>query len=126
LEEKRAGCSNGILLHSFYCGLRSELLGFWTLPIVRYSRNLKTQYLGSWICFRPQVRGETPTLLGLHKFLISSMHSGSCTWLCWLVWSINFYLHFYPSSLNVRALSQFLLNIFLLSPVDIAWSQVFR
>jgi hypothetical protein len=24
----------------------------------------KTQRFGKWICFRPQVRGETPNLLG--------------------------------------------------------------
>jgi hypothetical protein len=42
----------------------SELLGFRTLSIVRYSQNWKTQRFGNWICFRPQVRGETPTLLG--------------------------------------------------------------
>jgi hypothetical protein len=36
----------------------SELLGFWTLSIVRYSRNQRTQRSGSWICFRPQMRGR--------------------------------------------------------------------
>jgi hypothetical protein len=36
--------------------LHSELLGFWTLSIAWYSKK--------WICFHPQVRGETPTLLG--------------------------------------------------------------
>jgi hypothetical protein len=41
-----------------------QLLDFRTLSIVRYSRNQKTQRFGNWICFRPQVRGETPTLLG--------------------------------------------------------------
>jgi hypothetical protein len=40
-------------------------VGLRTLSIVRHSRNLKTQRLGNWICFRPQVRGgETPSLLG--------------------------------------------------------------
>jgi hypothetical protein len=44
----------------------SELLGFWTLSIVRYCKeHLRTQRFGNRICFRPQVRGwETPTLLG--------------------------------------------------------------
>jgi hypothetical protein len=42
----------------------SELLGFRTLPIVWYSKIQKTQRFGKWIRFRPQVKGETPTLLG--------------------------------------------------------------
>jgi hypothetical protein len=41
--------------------LRSKLLGFWTLSIVLYTRNYKTQRFGNWICFRPHVRGGTPT-----------------------------------------------------------------
>jgi hypothetical protein len=32
----------------------SELLGLWTLFIVRYSRNQKTRRFGNWICFRSQ------------------------------------------------------------------------
>jgi hypothetical protein len=35
----------------------SELLCFWTLPNVR-------KRFGNWICFSPQVKRETPTLLG--------------------------------------------------------------
>jgi hypothetical protein len=44
----------------------SELLGFWTFSIVRYStrKNQRTQHFGNRICFRPHLRGETPTLLG--------------------------------------------------------------
>jgi hypothetical protein len=38
------------------------LEGFWTLSIFRYS--YKTQRFGNSICFRSQVKGETPTLLG--------------------------------------------------------------
>jgi hypothetical protein len=34
----------------------SELLGFWTLPIFRYSWNWKTRRFGTWICFLPEVR----------------------------------------------------------------------
>jgi hypothetical protein len=41
----------------------SELLGFCTLYIVRYSTNYKTHRLGNWICFSPQVRGESSTML---------------------------------------------------------------
>jgi hypothetical protein len=37
---------------------------FWTFFILRYSRNQKTQCFRNWICFRPQVRGETPIQLG--------------------------------------------------------------
>jgi hypothetical protein len=33
----------------------SELLGFWTLSIVWYSRKWKTRRFGNWIYFRPQV-----------------------------------------------------------------------
>jgi hypothetical protein len=37
---------------------------FFTLPIVRYCKNYKTQRFGNWIYFRPQVRvGETRTPL---------------------------------------------------------------
>jgi hypothetical protein len=28
-------------------------------------KNYKIQRFGNWICFRPQVRGETPNILGL-------------------------------------------------------------
>jgi hypothetical protein len=42
----------------------SELLSFWTLSIVRYSKNQRMQRFENWICFRPQMRGETPTLFG--------------------------------------------------------------
>jgi hypothetical protein len=41
-----------------------ESLDFWTLPIVRNCKYKKTQHFGNWICFRPQTRGDTPTLLG--------------------------------------------------------------
>jgi hypothetical protein len=37
---------------------KSELLGFWTFSIVRYSRNWKTVHFRNWICFCPQVWGE--------------------------------------------------------------------
>jgi hypothetical protein len=40
------------------------------------------------------------------------------------VCSTNFYLLFHPSSTHVRALSQFLLYNFLLSPAELAWSQM--
>jgi hypothetical protein len=36
----------------------------------------------------------------------------------------SIYFPFYLSSKNVHALSQFLLHIFLLSPVNIVWSQI--
>jgi hypothetical protein len=38
----------------------------------------------------------------------------------------NFYLLFYPSSTDVGALSQFLLCNFLLSPAELAWSQMIK
>jgi hypothetical protein len=43
----------------------SELLGSWTLSIVRNSIYQKTQRVGNCICFRCQVKGKTPTQLGL-------------------------------------------------------------
>jgi hypothetical protein len=42
----------------------SESLGFWTLSIVQVSKYQKTQRFGNWICFHPQVKGETPTQMG--------------------------------------------------------------
>jgi hypothetical protein len=57
----------GKLLHN-YTALKprksSELLGFRNLSIVRHLKNRITQLFKNWICFRPQVRGETPTLWG--------------------------------------------------------------
>jgi hypothetical protein len=45
-------------------GIRSELLGFWTLSIVQYCRKQETQRFGNWSYYRPQVRGGVPTHLG--------------------------------------------------------------
>jgi hypothetical protein len=45
---------------------------------------------------------------------------------CGGVCRINLYLRFYPSFTNMRVLSQFLLHIFLLSPSELAWSQVIK
>jgi hypothetical protein len=42
----------------------SELLGFCTFSIVRYSRNYKTRRFGNWICFRLQVWGEVTYSVG--------------------------------------------------------------
>jgi hypothetical protein len=39
-------------------GIYPELLGFWTLSIVRNSKYQKTQRFGNYICFRPQVSGR--------------------------------------------------------------------
>jgi hypothetical protein len=43
-----------------------------------------------------------------------------------LLCNTNFYLLFHPSSTHVRALSQFLLYIVLLSPAELAWSQIIK
>jgi hypothetical protein len=44
----------------------SELLLFFKCcPSSGILKNYRTQLFGNWICFRPQVRGEIPTLLGL-------------------------------------------------------------
>jgi hypothetical protein len=37
--------------------LFSELLEFWTLSIVGYSTQKKTQHFENWVCFRSQVKG---------------------------------------------------------------------
>jgi hypothetical protein len=42
------------------------------------------------------------------------------------VCSTNFYRLFYPSSTHVGASSQFLLCNFLLSPAELAWSQIIK
>jgi hypothetical protein len=42
------------------------------------------------------------------------------------VCSKKFYLLFHPSSTHVRAFSQFLFCIFLLSPAELAWSRVIK
>jgi hypothetical protein len=34
----------------------TELLGFWTFSIIRYSRTQKARRFGNWICFRLQVK----------------------------------------------------------------------
>jgi hypothetical protein len=57
------------------------------------------------------------------QFLCIDAHAlGFVGYVC----STNFYLLFYPSSMHVRALSQFLLYIFFLSPAELACSQVIK
>jgi hypothetical protein len=51
---------NILLCKHMFSGIHWGLLGFWTCPSSQYS---KEQCFGNWICFCPQVRGETPTLL---------------------------------------------------------------
>jgi hypothetical protein len=51
-------CSDGAVWHS-------ELLGFWTLPIIRYSEGLKNTAFRKLDLFPPSGEGgKTPTLLG--------------------------------------------------------------
>jgi hypothetical protein len=45
-----------------YVNTYSELLSFWTLSIVRNSKDKKTQRFGNWICFCPQVKEKTTAL----------------------------------------------------------------
>jgi hypothetical protein len=45
----------------------SELLGFWTLSIIQYSGNYKTQRFGNWISFCPQMREDTYSVESLRK-----------------------------------------------------------
>jgi hypothetical protein len=42
--------------------VKSLLLSFWTLSIIRISTNQKTQRFGNRICFRIQARGGAPTI----------------------------------------------------------------
>jgi hypothetical protein len=58
--------AHSVFLYDYVCRLclYSDLLAFQTLSIVRYSKNKETQRFGNGICFRPQVKGETLTLLG--------------------------------------------------------------
>jgi hypothetical protein len=57
-------CANPMhTFRTYILSVSSDLLGFWTVCIVRYSRNLRTQRFGNWICFRPQVKMKTPTPL---------------------------------------------------------------
>jgi hypothetical protein len=52
------------------CNSYSELLGFWTFSIVRYSKYSYwgTEHFGNWICFRLQVRGgDTCSVRSLRK-----------------------------------------------------------
>jgi hypothetical protein len=45
------------------------------MSIIRYSKNERTQSFGNWICFRPQMRGDIPTLLGpLERANLNSRH----------------------------------------------------
>jgi hypothetical protein len=37
----------------------TTITAFFDLSIVRYSKNYRTQHFGNWICFCPQVRGNT-------------------------------------------------------------------
>jgi hypothetical protein len=57
------------------------------------------------------------------SFLCMGAHAlGFVGYVC----STNFYLHFYPSSTHMGASSQFLLCNFLVSPAEIAWSQMIK
>jgi hypothetical protein len=53
----------------FLCGSEQpgsslETLDLWALSIVWKSKYCKTQLYRNWICFRLQLRGETPIVLG--------------------------------------------------------------
>jgi hypothetical protein len=56
----------------------SELLGLWTLSIVRNSKYKKIQRFGNWICFRPQVRWQTPATFYPRKYYVSASGSHFC------------------------------------------------
>jgi hypothetical protein len=82
----------------------SELLRFWTFSIVQYSKKLENTFRKLDL-FPSSGQGER---LGfVTRFLAKNLH-----------------LLLYISVSSGYALSQFLLFFFLLSPIDIAWSQV--
>jgi hypothetical protein len=62
-SECQRGCSHFTMKH-YKHDTPSELLGFWILSIIQYSKNYGTQCFGNYICFCARVRGETPILLG--------------------------------------------------------------
>jgi hypothetical protein len=55
------GMPHGIIMSRILQFLHTELLGFWTFSIVRYSGKQKKGRFGNWICFRLQVKGKTPS-----------------------------------------------------------------
>jgi hypothetical protein len=67
---KFSTCCDSVVKHYLW---GSELFGIWTLSIVRYSKNYRAQSFGNWIYFRPQVKGETPSLLG-------PLERANCQW----------------------------------------------
>jgi hypothetical protein len=64
-------------LSVFLLEIGSELLSFWTLSIVPYSKNYKAQRFLNWIYFRPQVEGETP--IQVNFISISVLVTRVCT-----------------------------------------------
>jgi hypothetical protein len=67
--------------------------------------------------------GITTCLHKFFPFLCMGVHAlGFVGYVC----STNFYLLFYPSSMPVGASSQFLLWNSLLSPAELAWSQMIK
>jgi hypothetical protein len=62
----------------------------------------------------------------LHKFFPFLCIGAYALGFVGYVYSTNFSILFYPSSMHVHALSQFLLHIFLLSPAELAWSEVIK
>jgi hypothetical protein len=59
------------------CFFHSELLGFWTLSIVRNSKYQKSQRFGNWIWFRPQMKGGTCLLCWVPKRDLTSITGSS-------------------------------------------------
>jgi hypothetical protein len=54
-------CISNVVLHEPHFVTFGITAVFWTLFIVRYSKNQRTQRFGNWICFHLQV-GGTPIL----------------------------------------------------------------
>jgi hypothetical protein len=95
---------------------------YWVFGLCLSSGILKTrkQRFGNCNCFRPQVRGGGDLLYWVRLKELTSITGQPMSDLLQLFKYLPFHL-----CTNVRALSQFLLHIFQLSPFDIAWSQVF-
>jgi hypothetical protein len=92
----------------------SELLGFWTLSIVQYSKKKPEEHVSETGCFNPQVR----------------THAHTQSWVLCIGFHGHGLLHKISTSFSISVPSLFMhyhnfyCILLLLSPTDKAWSQV--
>jgi hypothetical protein len=70
----------------------SEVMGFWTLSIVRNSKYKRTQRFGKWICFHRHMRGRVTYSVGstsncITVPLCTLHHSLYCLLSCYISWT---------------------------------------